>query len=81
MLTNLKIALWRKGIRQNPFAGPAGQGKRRDGLRPGAQGLRAESLDDLPSYACTLFNQIRPADLALEDYERVIAESNSRLYS
>jgi uncharacterized protein len=39
------------------------------------------SPDDLPSYACTLFNQIRPSDLTLEDYERVIAESNSRLYS
>src|SRR5262249_41671935 len=39
------------------------------------------SLDDLPSYACTLFNQIRPANLTLEDYERTIDESNARLYA
>ena len=37
-------------------------------------------LDDLPSYACTLFNQIRPTNATLEDYERTIAESNSKLY-
>jgi len=37
-------------------------------------------LDDLPSYACTLFNQIRPENATLEDYERVIDESNSKLY-
>jgi PPOX class probable FMN-dependent enzyme len=37
-------------------------------------------LDDLPSYACTLFKQIRPTNATLEDYERVIGESNSKLY-
>jgi PPOX class probable FMN-dependent enzyme len=39
------------------------------------------SLGDLPSYACTLFKQIRPANLTLEDYERAIDESNARLYA
>jgi PPOX class probable FMN-dependent enzyme len=39
------------------------------------------SLEDLPSYACTLFNQIQPANLTLEDYERAVEESNARLYA
>ena len=38
------------------------------------------SLDDLPSYACTVFNQIQPDNATLEDYERVISESNAKLY-
>ena len=36
--------------------------------------------DALPSYACTVFNQIRPDNAALEDYERSIAESDAKLY-
>lgn len=36
--------------------------------------------DALPSYACTVFNQIRPADATLEDYERSISESDAKLY-
>jgi uncharacterized protein len=36
--------------------------------------------DALPSYACTVFNQIRPADATLEDYERSITESDAKLY-
>lgn len=39
------------------------------------------SLDDLPSYACTVFNQIKPGDATLEDYERAIDESNAKLYA
>jgi PPOX class probable FMN-dependent enzyme len=38
------------------------------------------SADALPSYACTVFNQIRPADATLEDYERSITESDAKLY-
>jgi uncharacterized protein len=38
-------------------------------------------LDELPSYACTVFNQIRPDNATLEDYERVINESNAKLYA
>src|SRR6185369_3552303 len=38
------------------------------------------SLDDLPSYACTVFNQIQPDNATLEDYERTINESNAKLY-
>ena len=38
------------------------------------------NTDVLPSYACTLFNQIKPANATLEDYERVISESNAKLY-
>ena len=36
--------------------------------------------DALPSYACTVFNQIKPADATLDDYERTIAESDAKLY-
>jgi PPOX class probable FMN-dependent enzyme len=36
--------------------------------------------DALPSYACTVFNQIRPEDATLEDYERSITESDAKLY-
>ena len=38
-------------------------------------------LEELPSYACTVFNQIRPGNATLEDYERVIEESNAQLYA
>jgi uncharacterized protein len=37
--------------------------------------------DALPSYACMLFDQVRPATVTVDDYEREIAESNvTRLY-
>ena len=37
--------------------------------------------DALPSYACMVFDQVRPEGVTLEDYERDIAESNAtRLY-
>ena len=36
--------------------------------------------DALPSYACTVFNQIKPANDELEDWERNIAESDAKLY-
>ena len=37
--------------------------------------------DALPSYACMVFDQVRPANATVDDYEREIAESNvSRLY-
>jgi len=39
------------------------------------------SREDLPSYACTLFDQIRPGNATLEDYERIIEESNAKLYA
>jgi PPOX class probable FMN-dependent enzyme len=38
------------------------------------------AADALPSYACTVFNQIRPADATLEEYERSVAESDAKLY-
>jgi len=38
------------------------------------------SPEALPSYACTVFNQIRPRNATLEDWERSIAESDTRLY-
>jgi uncharacterized protein len=34
----------------------------------------------LPSYACTVFSQIRPENATLEDWERSIAESDAKLY-
>jgi len=34
----------------------------------------------LPSYACTVFNQIRPSNATLEDWESSIAESDAKLY-
>ena len=38
-------------------------------------------VGDLPSYACILFDQIRPEDATVQDYERDIAETNvTRLY-
>src|SRR5262245_16258650 len=36
--------------------------------------------DALPSYACTVFNQINPQNATLEDWERNIAESDAKLY-
>lgn len=37
--------------------------------------------DALPSYACMVFDQVKPAGLTLQDYEREIAEGNAtRLY-
>ena len=39
------------------------------------------ATDALPSMACVLFDQIRPVDATLQDYERDIAEGNTkRLY-
>ena len=37
--------------------------------------------DALPSYACTVFNQIRPANATLEEWEVNIAESDAKLYA
>jgi hypothetical protein len=34
----------------------------------------------LPSYACTVFSQIRPENATLEDWEHSIAESDAKLY-
>jgi len=39
------------------------------------------AADALPSYACTVFNQIKPANGTVEDWERQIKESDSKLYS
>jgi uncharacterized protein len=36
--------------------------------------------DALPSYACTVFSQIKPQDATLAEWERSIAESDARLY-
>jgi PPOX class probable FMN-dependent enzyme len=42
---------------------------------------RWPARDSLPSFACVLFDQIRPAGATVEDYERDIAETNvTRLY-
>jgi predicted pyridoxine 5'-phosphate oxidase superfamily flavin-nucleotide-binding protein len=39
------------------------------------------AADALPTMACVLFDQIRPNDATLEDYERAIEEGNTkRLY-
>ncbi len=37
--------------------------------------------DALPSYACTVFNQIRPANATLEAWEQEIRESDRKLYA
>jgi len=39
------------------------------------------SADALPSYACTVFNQIKPANATLDDYEQSIRESDAKLYA
>jgi PPOX class probable FMN-dependent enzyme len=36
--------------------------------------------DALPSYACTVFNQIKPANAKVEDWEQQIKESDAKLY-
>jgi uncharacterized protein len=36
--------------------------------------------DVLPSYACTVFNQIRPENATLDEWEHSIAESDAKLY-
>jgi uncharacterized protein len=36
--------------------------------------------DALPSYACTVFNQIKPANAKVEDWEQQIRESDGKLY-
>jgi hypothetical protein len=36
--------------------------------------------DVLPSYACMVFDQVKPEGLTLEDYERDIAQLTTRLY-
>ena len=39
------------------------------------------AAEALPSYACTVFNQLKPANEKLEDWERNIAESDAKLYA
>jgi PPOX class probable FMN-dependent enzyme len=36
------------------------------------------AADALPSMACVLFDQIRPADATLQDYERAVEEGNTK---
>jgi PPOX class probable FMN-dependent enzyme len=36
------------------------------------------AADALPSMACVLFEQIRPADATLQDYERAVEEGNTK---
>jgi hypothetical protein len=38
------------------------------------------SADALPSYACTVFNQIKPANGTVDDWEQQIKESDAKLY-
>ncbi len=38
------------------------------------------AADAMPSYACTVFNQIKPEHGSVEDWERTIAESDAKLY-
>jgi PPOX class probable FMN-dependent enzyme len=37
--------------------------------------------DAMPSYACTVFNQIKPANANVEDWEEQIRESDAKLYA
>jgi PPOX class probable FMN-dependent enzyme len=39
------------------------------------------AADTLPSYACTVFQQIKPANDKLEDWEKTIADSDAKLYA
>ena len=39
------------------------------------------AADALPSYACTVFNQIKPANAKVEDWEQQIRESDATLYA
>jgi uncharacterized protein len=36
--------------------------------------------DALPSYACTVFNQIKPTNATVDDWEQQIRESDAKLY-
>jgi PPOX class probable FMN-dependent enzyme len=38
------------------------------------------AADALPSYACTVFNQIKPADATVDQWEQQIRESDAKLY-
>jgi PPOX class probable FMN-dependent enzyme len=38
------------------------------------------AADAMPSYACTVFNQIKPENATVQDWERTIAESDAKLY-
>jgi PPOX class probable FMN-dependent enzyme len=38
------------------------------------------AADALPSYVCAVFDQVKPANETLEDWERNIAESDKKLY-
>ena len=38
------------------------------------------SADALPSYVCAVFDQIKPTDATLEDWQRQIKESDAKLY-
>jgi len=38
------------------------------------------AADALPSYACTVFNQIKPANATVDDWEQQIRESDTKLY-
>jgi len=37
-------------------------------------------VDALPSYACTVFNQIKPTNATVDDWEKQIRESDAKLY-
>src|SRR6185312_1583665 len=39
------------------------------------------SADALPSYACTVFNQIKPATGTVEEWEQRVRESDAKLYA
>ena len=39
------------------------------------------AADALPSYACTVFNQIQPANATMESWETEIRESDTKLYA
>ena len=38
------------------------------------------AAEALPSYACTVFNQIKPANATVDDWEQQIRESDAKLY-
>jgi len=38
------------------------------------------ATDALPSYVCAVFDQVKPANETLEDWQRSIAESDAKLY-
>ena len=39
------------------------------------------AADALPSYACTVFNQIKPATGTVAEWEQQIGESDAKLYA